>query len=240
MTAAAAAKLADLKGLQKLNLSRLAIDDAVLSAFKDHAALRELRLDYIDTITDAGIASLGSLPALADLSMNDTLITGQGFTELARAKNLMRLSVVRARLDDANAQSLGTLTTLQELYLTGNTVGDPTASEIAKLTLLNSLYIAQTAIGDAGFASISGLTELKNLQASRTPVTDQGVAAIDLPSLEWISLDETAVTDATLEKLAARDGLRVVNVRKTVVTKELVEKVVEARKEASVKLSVYN
>ena len=62
-------------------------------------------------------------------------------------------------------------------------------------------------------------------------MTAQHIAVVD---------DETAITDAALEKLAARAGLRVINVRKTGVSKELVEKIVEARKEAPVKLSVYN
>ena len=84
--------LAQLKGLENLDLHQTAITDSGLKILENHPTLEEL--DLMDTqISDAGLASLARMPKLRYLDLEGTRITPEGGRRFAKARPEVDLSV---------------------------------------------------------------------------------------------------------------------------------------------------
>ena len=57
------------------------------------ARLRELRLEYAPSVTDAGLEGLARLPHLATLSLSGTKVTDAGMPSVARLPHLDHLDL---------------------------------------------------------------------------------------------------------------------------------------------------
>ena len=102
------------------------------------------------------------------------------------------------------------------------------------------LDLGNTRITDTALETIAGLRNLTRLRLQNTAVTDDGVARLAaLPLLESLNLFGTRVTDAALEPLAAMKPLRAVYVWNTGVTGEGVARLKAARPTLVVETGAY-
>lgn len=110
------------------------------------------------------------------------------------------------RLDQAAAPALfselGSLTSLDVLYLQSTQVTDDGLEHLKGLTNLYALDLLDTQITDAGMEHLKRLTRLNDLRLTGTRVTDAGLEYLKgLASLERLDLSETKITDVGVEHL---------------------------------------
>ncbi len=147
------------------------------------------------SITDAGLRRLAALPLGNSLSVNLTGITGEGFAPFAE-KDLGTLTAYRCRFSPAGWEHLAKV---------GRTV---------------QWSCNDTNLADADLTAIVARhPEITKLHVNRTALTDAGGAELaKLVQLEELLLDETAVSDATLERLGSLKKLIRLDIRGTKVT----------------------
>ena len=124
--------------------------------------------------------------------------------ELARLPGLTMLSLAETGAGDRELEQLKTVTQLQGLDLCVDLkVNYRGLKQIEPLKQLRSLRVTGKAITDNGIIrSISGMATLEYLSLEYTAVSDAGLASLRrLPRLKWLDVRGTNVTAAGVEKL---------------------------------------
>jgi uncharacterized protein (TIGR02996 family) len=176
-TNARLARLAGLKHIRALGLMDGTMTDAGLAPLAELAGLEDLQLGWT-RVGDAGLAHLAGLTRLRDLRLSDTRITDAGLAYLARLRGLKWLDLSVNRVTDAGLAHLVGMTGLKGLYLDGTRITDVGLSQLAGFHNLRVLTLDDTAVTDAGLAHLSGLTRLQNLLVRQTQVTRKGVTRL--------------------------------------------------------------
>ncbi len=88
--------------------------------------------------------------------------------------------------DDKTLASVGNLSHVESLWLTGSAVTDAGMADVAKIAGLRDLQLMKTAITDVGLKRLRGLSKLRSLSLEGTKVTDDGVLELErtLPRLQ--------------------------------------------------------
>lgn len=95
--------------------------------------------------------------------------------------------------------SIGKLTNLQQLRLSGTRVDNDTCQKIAQISSLEVLVLTGTPVSDVGVAAISNMQNLKHLELTRCHLGNNGYAAIgQLPSLKYLALEQTGMSNDQL------------------------------------------
>ena len=139
-------------------------------------------------LNDDGLRALAGCPELAEVMVDETLVTGGGLASLASLPKLTHLSAGNCRnLAPADyAAVLPQLHRLTELRLLHANLDDTAAAGVALLTNLTNLKLFSNQMTDAGLAKLTTLTRLKYLYVGDTAVTLEGIAAFTnaLPQCE--------------------------------------------------------
>ena len=101
--------IASIKGLTRLQLNHDQITDAGLAALVNHPALESLMFSPQMTprLTDASLATVATLKALNELTINDTVLTYDGGLKLLKSlPNLQKLTLGKVGLSDADLAKL--------------------------------------------------------------------------------------------------------------------------------------
>ncbi len=197
-----------LKGLTKLrgfvleDASR--ITDDSLKTFSDKTGIDEIGL-MRTPISDEGLAHLSKLNKLKQLDLRGTVVYGGGFEHLTGAKDLWKVDVSEAEVDDEGLGYIAAMPNLQDLNLWYSAyLTDAGLEHLKSLTKLRRLNLEQTPIGDAGLEHLAGITSLESLNLSETKITDEGLPSLSgLTGLKTLELARTEVSDAAVEKLHA-------------------------------------
>lgn len=105
--------------------------------------------------------------------------------------------------------SLGALTRLRSLDLSGNAVPAPGLAHLSALTELRALNLSGLPVTDRALRRLSALTRLRDLDLSVSKVKGPGLAHLaGLTDLERLDLGQSPVGDAGLAHLARLTGLR--------------------------------
>ncbi len=146
--------------------------DNALLVLQNTVGLRKLNLDN-SPVTDAGLASLGPMPELRDLSLTRTLITDDAIVMIARQfPSLVSLRLDRTAITDKGLSGLKSLTSLQQLSLFRTRTSDVGCAELANIASLKSLSVDQTLITDAALQTLVTLPQLEALSIWNTSVSD--------------------------------------------------------------------
>ncbi len=139
-------------------------------------------------LNDDGLRAVAGCPELAEVMVDETLITGEGLASLASLPKLTHLSAGNCRnLGPADyAAVLPQMHRLTELRLLHANFDDQSAAGVAMLTNLTNLKLFSNQMTDAGLAKLTTLTRLKYLYVGDTAVTLEGIAAFTnaLPQCE--------------------------------------------------------
>jgi hypothetical protein len=85
---------------------------------------------------------------------------------------------------------------------------------------VRSLWVRDTPVTDTDISSFGPLPELKAAELGYSGVADRGAASLlNYPSLEYVFLWGTKITDATVSVLAQMSWLQMLNVSDTCVTR---------------------
>lgn len=205
--------IADITTLENLDLRGCRIDDTVIKPLQRLSRLKAIRLSGRDgdtQVSDAGLQTLGRLPALQVLAIDFLPITDGGLRAVAESKRLRELYAARTRLTDSGAETLAALPELSKLRLAGTDFGSQGMKTlVAGGTALTELDVSDCeAIDDSALASIGRLKSLEKLNLYHTAVTTGQWSELgDLPTLHWLNVDKTGVDDQALQAIGKLKGL---------------------------------
>jgi type 1 glutamine amidotransferase len=183
---------------------RVSVANADLPCLLALPHLKQLKLSG-SGISNAGVKQIGSIAGLAELSLLDAQIDDAGLAELARLTSLTSLSIRRSsQISDAGLEHLRQLAKLTDLGLLDLAITDRGLEKIKDITRLRALDLRGCSqLTDAGIGQLRGLKSLKVLRLGGYGVNDDTLAIVGrFPSLVGLTLDEAAVTDAGLTRIA--------------------------------------
>jgi internalin A len=151
----------------------------------------------------------------------DSWVVDLGLASLGTLAKLRELSVHVAPYPESLLAHIGRLQELERLTLTGGLKNIPTADfgYLSRLRGINSLRIEYSTLDDTALTHLAGLRRMKSLSLSGNPITDKGLSRLSgLTELETLELDHTLITDAGLIHLIALKKCKNVTVVNTRVT----------------------
>ncbi|MBP9092511.1 protein kinase [bacterium] len=189
--------------LRALELNALpGAKDEHIAAIKHLTKLAKLTICDC-SLSPAGIANLGNLTNLKDLTINSANFDDQAFSQL---KILDQLDTFEAREIPQLSKTLQALSnsqTLHKLVLCNGSVNDQSLKSIGQLKQLTYLNLAlNPAITSGGTSALSTCSELKYLNLIQNPVTAQVIPTLSalkkltclkLTALDWKEQDDKAL-----------------------------------------------
>jgi hypothetical protein len=160
------------------------------------------------SVTDDGLARLAASRTLEALLAQDFVITDAAGASLAKIGTLQSLEIFRCQgFGTEGLLALAPLKKIERLTLRDlPNVSDAGLAVLGELPALKRLYLHELAsVGDAGLAHLVEAKQVAVLDLWSLPqVTDATAAVIAaLPGLKEVSIRETGITAAGLEKIAA-------------------------------------
>jgi hypothetical protein len=201
--------------------------------------LPRLRVLYCDAtnMQEEELANLKTSPQLKDLSLSNAVhVTNHGFSNLSQLRDLERLFVSNARINndclpplqalklkclvingapltDGCFEFIAKLDGLTALALCGTAITDSGVAKLETFPTLQSLYLTNTNVGDEAMAALARCRNLKQLVLVNTSVSDDGLRALGKSSsLEQLNLDGTKVTDSGLATIPSTSKLTNIDV----------------------------
>ncbi len=234
--------LDQLKSVRRLDLSAwgvheegFGVGDGAMAVVAQLPALESIAL-RLTKVTDQGMAELAKCKTLRSISIPGTAVTDQGLTSLLALPKLSSLGLgvydEGAQVTDEGMETIGQMTELEHLELSGTEVSGIGLKQISQLKQLKSLSIDNTKITEAGLAELKPLQNLENLRcytigigdegaqhlgqllglkriSANMRLTNAGVAKLaKLPNLEQLSLSGSKITDAAIGDIAKMKSLK--------------------------------
>jgi len=234
-------EIKNLANITELNLRWAEyVTDEGLSALKNWKKLKVLDV-HGTKASDTTLDHIAGITTLETLDVGSVMLTDVGLERLASLPNLKALTVGGNEIGDAGLQAFRQLPGLQYLDLSGRqgtdsnvwaiSMSDVGLEAILTLTQLKELRFGCTSIGvgieGQRFATVSMMSvnarwlekmkSFKNLQRLKVEgcdrIDDEGAAILaTFPSLEYVDLKGTAVTEKGLAALrAAKPKLKILH-----------------------------
>ncbi|HEY9788912.1 MAG TPA: hypothetical protein V6D22_00845 [Candidatus Obscuribacterales bacterium] len=156
------------------------------------------------SLTDAGLPYLSKLTNLRKLVLNDTQITT--VNPLAENSALNDLYFARTHVNETGMSAIGKLH-LERIGFSDDDIGDGGMRVLADMTGLVTIYAANTKLTDACAPSFTRLKQLQNVDLDNTKIGDAVLAQI-CPTVEWLKIENTAVTDEGMASLSKHQLLQ--------------------------------
>lgn len=211
---------------QVTSLARLsdavpAIDAAVIGHINACSRLQILAL-WPSEVGDETLASLGTLPQIAYLSLFGTRVTDKGLGQLlSKAPNLANLNLQATGIGDDGLLALANLERLAVLDVSHTRV---TQQGIARLKLAKPYLRINSTTDDSTLSNVAILIQQQRAVLSRSPgwrpivvrlhaaspaVTDLGVADLrGLTNIEELDFTDACLTDSAVGDLVTLSGLK--------------------------------
>ncbi len=136
-------------------------------------------LDLPAYITDDLLAQIQGFPKLTHLNVTMCAkVTDAGVKTIGGLSSLQQLDLSGTQITDSGLENLKGLNNLQRLDLNETQISDAGLARLEEMKQLQSLGLMLTPITDAGLEHLKGLTGLKALYVLRTKATEAGVAAL--------------------------------------------------------------
>ena len=192
-------------------LSGPAVDDELLETVLAAPGLRRLRLQNT-SVGDATIARLAESNRLELLYLIDAAgLTERGVRSLGTMTRLRNLRISGPAVDDDSVVALATLGNLAALALRHTAVTDAGVEAVAELSGLKELSLFGTPVTDAALPAIARLQKLSKLRLRQTKVTGENAAPLATMPVVELELAETGFSNAGMESVAAMPQLEKLN-----------------------------
>ena len=185
--------LSALSALSELNLSQNKLTGMVPESLGEHTNLQTLYL-WGNRLT-GDIPDLSGLTALQALSLSQNQLTG-AIPDLSGSVNLAYLYLNENQLTGSIPASLGSLTSLVDLFLWGNQLTGEIPASLGSLTALEDLTLSHNQL-TGSIPDLSRLTDLGELYLNQNQLTGEIPAWLgDLTYLRELSLRGNQLTGA--------------------------------------------
>ena len=177
------------------------LKDQDLVKLQSNNTIRDLKLVQVG-ISDEGLATLASMPALRTLELDYCKITGKGFAA-ARRSTMANLAVQASSIDNAGIAEIAKLESLSILGLsTMQGVTDEGLQSLKNAKSITSLHFRDMPLTGAAIAHWASLPKLRYLFFHKIPLNDATLADLgNLSQLEYLTLGTCNTTDDALTKL---------------------------------------
>jgi Leucine-rich repeat (LRR) protein len=205
-------RLAKLVELQALDLrGNMEAADLTLAVVAGLPRLRGFK-HRSTIVSDEGLAALARSTSLEALLAQDFAITNASGAHLAAIPSLTSLEMFRCQgFGSEGVLALAPLKKLNRLTLRDlPEVGDPALAVLGELPALERLTLHELAsVGDEGLAHLATARNLVALDIWSLPrMTDRSLDAIaSLPKLRELSIRETGVTEAAVDRILGMPNL---------------------------------
>lgn len=217
--------------LKEVHISSDIITDLSMPHICALPLLKTLLLDGVPHITDVGIAHLGTLLQLRELSLKGTQLSDEGVRSLLNLSHVWSLSLADTKITDSGVSQLGHMRSLSilhlervriqgwglcNLHITGRLYlyldGCP-LRDVELIRFLNShdqleiLSLSNSTVSDTAMVAIAALPELTQLRLECTRITDEGVEHLcGHANLSTLYLANTAVSADMIARLKSHSA----------------------------------
>lgn len=169
--------------------------------------------------TEEHLLLLDRLPKLISLSFRESPLNDALAEHLAPLTSLDFLDLGQTQITDAGLAHLSQMKSMRCLLLDRVKITGDGLRHLESMQKLEMLLLSGTQMTEPGMQSIARLSALRRLNLSETPTQDAWLAPLEkLPHLESLSLDKTPITDAGVETLAKFKGLKLLSLSETRIT----------------------
>jgi len=207
-----AARLAELKDLESLDLSLTLISDIGMQRLKPLNNIRELGLYSVEHITDTGISYIRGWNQLRRLNLRGTDITDTSMEYVAGFPALTHLDVSYTQVTNNGLEFLPALTQLEEFSAGGNKISGVGLHALKALPRLKRLNLSGAqkrnsgtwvvTLADPDLETLGQLKGLESLNLGGLRVTDLGLVQLrGLRKLRELDLSRTEVSGSGLAVL---------------------------------------
>ena|GEM_PF-2564964 len=221
--------------LEQLDLGYIDMNDDRLKSLASLSQLRLLRM-WPERITDKGMKTLANFPELRELVIEggsslrwpSANLSASGFKLINSLTKLESLAI--PGITDRQLRYLSGLTRLRKLEIEGAIVSGQTVAEL--FPLLHHLDLSTTNINDVDLGYIGrGLPRLRYLSLWETAVTDAGTTHLSgLRWLEDLTITDTQIGNEALPHLEALPNLQELRLDYTNVTQAGIKRLERKRK----------
>ncbi len=201
--------LTEIKTLRSINLGRgCEVSDRGMAIIGTLPLLEELTIRR-GIITDAGLAHLKPLTHLKTLSLSECMwFTDAGLAHLEGLIKLEHLELSNGRFTDAGMVHLSPLQQLTYLSLNKAELSHVGLSHLRPLKQLKRMFFVGMPYDDAGLEHVGQLLllYLSSLLAMRLPIPDLNISK-NLTNLEHLNIRSTGITGAGMVHLAGMQSL---------------------------------
>lgn len=204
------------------DVSEVDIDDplpiSAKSALSDDTWLRFPRLERVSIAvfspsTEQAISGLPDLASLKELRL--CYCSNNALAHVNRFRNLIRLVIAEASINDDGIQPLLQLKSLERLALQGCDVTDNGIARLCEAKGLRALDLRECPrVTNESLLAISKLPKVDYLDIDGTQITDDGLRHIkSFPSLRHLVIDSGMLTETAVAHLNSAKQLKELEVR---------------------------
>ncbi|KAJ6857673.1 receptor-like protein 15 isoform X3 [Populus alba x Populus x berolinensis] len=197
----------NLSSLEELLLNDCSLDEHSLQSLGALTSLQHLSLEQLS----GTVPSLGSFPNLTTLYMGSNDFRGR-ILDFQNLSSLEELYLDDCSLDEHSLQSLGALTSLQDLSLE-QLNGTIPSLDFQNLSSLEELYLDYCSLDEHSLQSLGALTSLQDLSLEQLNGIVPSLEFQNLSSLEWLSLDGCSLNKDSLQSLGALPSLQYLSLK---------------------------
>ncbi|MCO8124060.1 hypothetical protein NHH03_20115 [Stieleria sp. TO1_6] len=216
-----------ISSLENLDLRGCGVTDLGLATLTDLGHLKSIKFsgsDGVTQVTDVGLEKLSALKTLKVIALDFLPISDKGLKSIAKLTELRELYLAGTKITDASASTIGSFSQLSKLRVASTAIGDAGVTQLAGLSGLVELDVSDCpGISDKALPVMLGIGKLTKLNLYSTAIGDAGwdLAAEQLPGeppLQWLNVDKTPLTDASLATISRFQGLTFLHLGSTAVT----------------------
>ncbi len=208
-------KLVGFKQLKGLVLNKTSVTTNGLKQIANAIQIEELHLDHLE-IPEELIAGWMNFSELRVLSLEQTNISDPAMESLSQCGKLQILNLAATRITDRGLQRLGNLRNLRELNISDCNLSG-TGLTYFRETPLEKLYANNTLLIDTAIVQLKKLP-LRILELDQSNLHDISLKTLaEIPTLEKLSLANTALTDTNIPLLNSLQELRELNLAGTAI-----------------------
>ena len=171
---------------------------------------------HSQSFTDNDLKMLAFFSELKYLDVAETQVSEDGLKVLGNLRKLEGVDLsINPRVTDSSLTVLQDLPEIKMLSLRNTGVSDNALAQLADVPQLERLYVSSRYITDEGMKHLGSIKNLKQLDLGGNIAGLEFEYLTSLTQLEELSLDNTRITDRSIEGLSKLKQLRVLNVKRT-------------------------
>ncbi len=173
--------------------------------------------------TDEAMGHIANLTGTETLDLSGTDITDASAKYLSRMRGLRELRLTATAITDNALTALASMPTLNKLFLNETSITDHGIAHLSRVLSLNTLDLSSTSVTNTGLVDLSDLNGLTALYLTATNITDPlpGTLFLSaLTNLEYLSLNNTRIGNATAAHLTTLKRLRALELLNTAISND--------------------